>query len=137
MADIRGAACLLYVMSGSDYVLLEGQTDTTFEGGTQTVDTYAKDSGAWGSVLPTTLNGSITAQGNLRSSRPIFEIVRQAWLNFQTVAVKIVFDKDATPQQGYTGNMRVTNLQITSPATGVEKYNLGLSPNEDGLTELS
>ena len=136
MADIRGAACLLYILDGSNYELLEGQVDTTFEGGTDTVDTFAKDSGGWGSVLPTTLNGTITATGNLRTARPVYEIVRQAWIGFGTVGARIVFDVNSTPLEGYAGNMRVTNLQLTSPAKDVIKYNLSMSPDESGLAEL-
>jgi predicted secreted protein len=137
MADIRGAACLVYIQDASQYELLEGQTDATFNGGSDTVDTTAKDSGGWGSVLPTTLNGEITVAGNLRTTRTIFNIVRQAWLSFTTVGAKIVFNTAESPEDGYTSSMRVTQLQLTAPTKDVVKYNITLSPDESGMTALS
>jgi predicted secreted protein len=137
MADIRGNACLVYVLEGSDYELVEGQTDATFNGGTDTVDTTAKDSGGWGSLLPTTLNGEITLAGNMRTTRPRLQLFRTAWRNFSTVGVKIVFDIGDTPGDGYVGNMRVSQFQVTAPTKDVVKYNITLSPDESGLTELS
>ena len=40
------------------------------------------------------------------------------------------------PVLNLAGNMRVTNLQLTSPAKDVIKYNLSMSPDESGLAEL-
>lgn len=136
MADIRGSACLVYIADGTLDELLEGQVDATFNGGSDTVDTTAKDSGGWGSQLPTTLNGEITVAGNLRTTRRVFNLVRAAWLGFTTIGVKIVFDVGDTPEDGYRGSMRVTQLQLTAPAKDVVKYNITLSPDESGLAAL-
>ena len=138
MADIRGSACLLQIASstGGTYTTLEGQTDTTFSGATQTVDTTAKDSGNWQSQLPVALDGTITATGNLRTSRPMYELVRTAWLDLSPIAARIIFDTGQTPQEGYEGLFRVLALGLSSPASGLTTYNLTLSPDEAGLAEI-
>lgn len=130
MSDVKGTACLLYIgntaSSPSSYTVLEGQTDTGFDGSTNVADTTAKDNSGWQTGVPTTINGTVQCSGILRDSRTNLDALETAWVNRTTHACKIVFDGGGN---GYSGAFYVTQLNIQGATKDVVKYQITLTPS--------
>ncbi|MBF0270319.1 MAG: hypothetical protein HQL44_17195 [Alphaproteobacteria bacterium] len=130
MSDVKGTSCLLYIgntsSSPSSYTVLEGQTDTSFDGSTNVADTTAKDNSGWQTGVPTTINGTVQCSGTLRDSRANLDALEIAWRNRTSHACKIVFDGAG---KGYSGDFYVTQLNIQGPTRDVVKYQITLTPS--------
>jgi len=129
MADEKGLAVLLKVgataTEAATFALLEGQTDTSFDGSVATADSTAKDNSGWQTSVATTRSGTISASGNLRDTRTNFDLLQTAWINGTTHNCQIVVDAAG---HGFEGDFYVTAFSITGATSDLAKYSLTLSP---------
>ena len=124
-----GSDCVLQIgnvaASPTSYVTLEGQVDTTFDGSTTDADTTAKDNAGWETSVATTINGTITCSGTLRTSRVELDKLQAAWVARTTHGCQIKFDAAGN---GYKGDFYVTQFNITAPTQDVVRYTITLKP---------
>lgn len=129
MPNEKGLSCLLKVgataTAPATYAVLEGQTDTSFDGSTNVASADDKDSGGWSISIATTRSGNVTASGNLKTPRPNFQLLETAWAAGTTHVCQIIFDSSG---RGYSGPFYVTALNVSGSATDLGKYSLTLSP---------
>lgn len=137
MANEKGLSVLLLVgataSSPSTYTVLEGQTDTSFDGSVNVADTTAKDNSGWQTGVATTRSGTISASGNVLASRPMLDLLQDAWIGGTTHACKIVIDAAG---HGFSGDFYVTAFNISGATSDVAKYSLTLTPAA-ALTEIT
>lgn len=129
MADVKGLDCLLKVgitaATPASYTTLEGQTGTSFSGGTAVADTTAKDNAGWQTGMATTRSGVVNASGNLRTPRPMLDLLETAWRTGITHDCTIIFDSSG---KGYKGPFYVTSFDISGDTSESGKYSVTLTP---------
>ena len=126
MAEVKGTACLLKVGDGNTpeaFTTLEGQTDTTFGGQVNIVDTTAKS--GWQTVIVTTKRASVSVTGNLRTSRAQLDLLEAAWVSGSTRNCQIIFDAAGN---GYQGAFLVSAFQVSGATDDLVTYALTLVP---------
>jgi predicted secreted protein len=125
----KGLTCLLMVGTTANapttFTKLEGQTDTSFSGTVNVADTTDKDNAGWVTGLATTRSGTVTASGNVKTPRPMLDLLQAAWVAGTTHGCSVVFD---TAGKGYRGEFYVTDFSISGATDDVSKYNVTLTP---------
>lgn len=128
MADIAGLNCLVQignVSSGaSSYTTLEGQTDCSMSGSTNSADSTAKDNAGWQTGVATTRSGEVECSGNMRTSRAQLDKLETAWRTGSTYDCRILFDGT----RGYKGDFYVTKFNVQAGTNDLVKYSITLTP---------
>jgi predicted secreted protein len=129
MADEKGTAFLLKVgdiaVGAATFASLEGQTTGNFDGSTNVANTTAKDNAGWQTGVSTTINGTATISGILRSTRTELDKLEAAWVGRTTHDCELVFDAAGN---GYTGDFYVTQFNITGDTEDVDRYTITMTP---------
>jgi TP901-1 family phage major tail protein len=137
LANEKGLSVLLKVgataTAPTTFTTLEGQTDTSMDGSVNVADITDKDTGGWQAGMATTRSGTVTAAGNLKSPRPMLDMLETAWNTGATHVCQCVFD---TAGNGYSGAFYVTGFSITGATTDAGKYSVTLTP-AGALTKIT
>jgi predicted secreted protein len=111
--------------AAATFTKAEGQTDTSFDGTVSMATTTDKDSGDWETGLATTRSGTVSASGNLKTPRPMLDLLETAWVTGATHNCRIVFDSTG---KGYSGDFYISSFNISGSATDVGKWSCSLTP---------
>lgn len=120
---IAGVDVLLSVKSGTEFVVVGGQSGATLNRETNVIEVTSKDANGWQENVSGVRNWSLECEGFVVESDASYTLLENAWLNGDKVDCKIALPSGKT----YTGLGLIDSFSEEYPQDDAVSYSLSLT----------